>query len=544
MHDRSVAWRRWIAGVGLALGLADSASGIDRHEEHTRQFAQGPKATFAAGTYIGGPGHEELIGVATLPDGRILACGNVWGDPFTDRAPVKVLGLDALWDVPLHEPGTEYDKEGRRRPPSSDNPNRTGFMAFFKPDLSAVISITRFGYGLASITAARQMTNKTYVITGLCTAKFRGEAKKAGLLKIEPRDPQDAKMGPYSYADVEFPGDVYIACLSQDLTSLLWVWIFEGHRTAPDRVFEGAAGTVVADVRGVRSIVADGRDMVNLDKIRRMKGGSYVHKFLAVSPYDGTILFGGDHQSGTGREPWRKPIVVAYDGQGNLKYRYYDFDGPVVGHDRYRLVSDSSARVAAFAPNGELAISFWSDGGNTIVTRSPVDLDKPALDSGLGMSPWGSKGAKSYAHLVRFHPDRCDPVHYTFWGAYMAAEPNSITINGMLALRDGATAIYGGSASWLVQTPNALYAAADRPSAGRGEYVTVFGPGFKQVWFSSALAQCRPVAMAETDAGLVVASTARDGEAEGGNRPPVRAGWQMEFGGGLGDGHLLLIHRP
>jgi hypothetical protein len=536
------------AGLVAVAGLLwpGALPAQDRHEEWARHFAKGPKAELECATFFGAEGHEEFVGGASLPDGSVLVCGNSWGPSFPAAPQAQVLGLDGLWKCALHEAGMEVDKEGRPRPPSSNNPNRTGFLLFLSDDLTKMTRLVRFGWGIASISAARQMSDKTFVIAGQSTPAFRNLMKQAKASFTLPRDMANSHMGPYSYNDLELPGDVYVAKLSPDLSTFLWVWVLEAHREVPERIFEGRAGAVVFASCGVKSVSADGQNLEPL-KTRKMGGGSYVHKFLDVNPKDGTVLFGGDSQSGTGREPYRKPIVVGFTPEGETKWRLYDFDGPVVGHDNYRLVSDSSARVASFAPNGDLAIAFWSDGGNTIVNRNPVDLDRPVDSQGIGMSPWGTKGAKSYAHMVRFNPETCERVDYTFWATYTSTEPNSITIDGMLALSSRETVVWGGAASWLVQTPNAFYSAPDRPKAGRGTYFTIFEPGFKNAEFSSSLPQCAIRDAIEGRKGLVLISTARgqkDGPDAGGNEVPTRKACQATFGGGLSDGHVLLMRLP
>ena len=66
---------------------------------------------------------------------------------------------------------------------------------------------------------------------------------------------------------------------------------------------------------------------------------------VAVNPVDGTFARGGEHYSATGREPYRDPTLNIFKPDGTLLYELYNWDGPMVGLNGLRLVSDSSIRV-------------------------------------------------------------------------------------------------------------------------------------------------------------------------------------------------------
>lgn len=570
-RSRPPTLRRWRRALSLGALLANLTFGLwlappligaaragelNRHDMWVKKFAKGPKATLARATFFGGKGHEEFSGVVVLPDQRVAVYGNTWGPPFPDNPKPRVLGLDSPWDVPLNPPGLEFDKRNRPRPPEANNPNRTGFIAIYSPDLSKLESVTRFGFGLASITAARQMSDKSFVISGLCTNNFRSIAKKAKQHHIEPRPADNPRYGPYEYAGETFPGDSYVAKLSPDLSTIEWVWIFEGFRKPPSRIVEGKDGLVIAALMGSKRIyfvTADGSKATPFewkDRKNLKLGRSLQFEFLGANPVDSTLLFGGDHQSGTGQEPWRKPICVGVTPEGYMAWRVYDFDGPLVGTSHYRLVSDSSCRVANFNDEGQLAMYIWSDGGNSIATRNPIDLDRPTDSKGIGMSVWGA-GVGSYAHLVRFDPNTCDKVFYSFWASYLPggsgrtpSKPNSITVDNMLALKTGETAVTGGSASYLVQTPMNWYKLEDCPFGGRGPYVTLFNKSFTNALFSSALPEAEPTGMADNENGFIVVSSVKAPADQHGNEMPAKEALQDAFGGGKLDGHIFLMTLP
>lgn len=538
---------RWcFAPLAVFLLLAGSAAvhAQDRHAQWANRFAQGEKAEVVRATFFGGEGHEEVMGVFSLPDGRVVLYGNAWGPPFPNTPAPTVWGTNSLYDAPLHPPGMETDKKGRPQPPSPDNPNRTGFMTIYKSDLREILEIRRFGWGVANITAGTQFLDGSMVISGRATAGFRTWAESAPLLKTVPRNPENERMGPVDYAGTLVPGDVYVAKLSADLR-VEWVWLLEGHRTPPDRVFEGMNGEVVFSCHGIKRIAADGSSIINVERERGVTlGSSLILLFLAVSPRDGTIIFGGDHQSPTGREPWRKPILIGYTPEGKIKYRLYDWDGPLVGHDSLRLVSDSSVRLASFSPDGILSLYIHSDGGNSVATRNPIDLHRPVDSNGIGMSSWGA-GVGSFAHLTRFDPDTCDHVWYSLFAAYTADKPNSISVKGMHATPTGEMVIWGGSASFLVQTPNAFY-RCEMPSGGRGNFFTLFNAAFDNALFSSALPMCTTIDATDGPEGVIIVSNAygTKDDTEFENEVPILDATQPDFGGGFSDAHLLLLRLP
>lgn len=533
--------------IAVFLLATAPAHAQNRHAEWVNHFAKGEKAQLVRATFFGAGGHEEAMGVFVLPDGRVVLYGNSWGPPFPTTPAPTLWGTDSLFEAPLHPPGMETDRHGNPLPPSPDNPNRTGFLTLYKPDLDGILEVRRFGWGVANITAGRQFLDGSLVIAGRATPGFRTWASTAKQLRTVPRNPENERMGPLDYAGIPLPGDVYVAKMSADLQTVEWVWLFEGHRSPPGHVFEGMNGEVVFNCHGVKRISADGATLVNVERepVQGLDGTHVLQfHFLAVSPRDGTILYGGDHQSPTGREPWRKPILAGYTPEGRLKYRLYDWDGPLVGNDSLRLVSDSEVKHAAFSPDGMLTLNINSDGGNTVATRNPIDLDRPVDSKGIGMSTWGAD-IGAFTHFTRFDPDTCDHVWYSFFASYTREKPNSIAVEGMHALATGEMLIWGRSASYLVQTPNAFY-RSDMPSGGSGPFFTLFNADFSNALFSSILPMGRVSGAADGSQGVVVVSNtfgAKD-DTPFENAAPTKDAVQPGFGGGFSDAHILLLRLP
>lgn len=538
----------------LVLGVLFPCGGrADMHLGWHQRFKQGPKMDITAATFFGGAGSEEFLGVTVAPDESVVVAGNSWQPPLPTDAPTEVLGADGLWSVALHAEGKERDEEGNLMAPRRRNPNRTGFLVFYSPDLRKIRRVVRFGWGVASITAVEYMSDNSLIIAGLATRNFRPVAEKANLLKVYPQRRYEA-YGPYEYDGVSLPGDVYVAKLNPDLKGFAWVWIFEGHRVPPTVIHEGPNCTIVCECRTLRSITPDGQEMREVMKF--MSSGS--RNLLAVSPVDGRMVIGGEYSHPTGREPWRKPYLDLYNAEGKPHARFYEWQGPLVGADNVRLVSDSAVRGGTMLPNNDVLLYIWSDGGNTVGAWNPVDFRKPLHRSPVCMSMAGAD-VGSFCHLVRFNLDDYNDTAYTLFASVLQFKPNSVRLSRLCAARDGRVMIMGKSAGFLVQTTTRWFRATDHHEVhldadnrvvgikldkkgwphylglgGREDFSAVFSPSFSNVLWSSATAHCEHEAMRETGRGIVAVSVCLGADRKDGETPYLKenhiAGWRDFLG--------------
>ncbi len=531
----------------LVLVAAASAAADIRFVQYAKKAARSkmpmePKAA----TYFGSAGHEEFIDVYSRRDGVVVAFGNAWGPEFPDLVKPTLLGKGEWYEVSEYRGGHEMDNSGRRQNPSREYPNMSGFLAMFSPDLSKVQRVVKFDWGVATIELGIVAPDDSIYIAGRSTHNFRKFAKDhAGLYKTVEQ-PDDVKTyGKVYWEGVALPGDVYVAKLNADGTKVLWTWVFEGHRSVGNNLWLDHEGNVVVDIRGARKISPDGKKIVNMLGIhdgRRLR-------FLGVSPTDGTMIRGGDRNSGTGREPWRKPQFYIYDPQGKRVSSIYDWHPHLVGHDDYRLVSDSSVRLATYAPNGDIIFYGWSDGGNSVFTRQPVDLDRGVPHTGLGMSLWGAN-VLSACHIIRLNPKNYEVIGYTVWSTYLTGDedkPNSITVKEIEPLPDGSMAVHGGAASFLVQTPDPWYVPGDWnhklpcTPGGRGRYVTIFEPEFRNIRFSSAIPAYDVTALGAGTKDTVLVVGRSVGKQSDGQVTPVLNALQGKYAGGRYDAHIILL---
>ncbi len=539
-----------LAGGLVLAGAGQAAAG--RFEEFTKKAAAGPGLKTLAATYFGGADNEEFVDVAGQPDGTVVAFGNAWGPTFPATPAPTVFGRGKRYDCPE----TITDKKGRSVYDAA-NPNIAGMIVRYSGDLQKVLGVARFDFGVASIETGMAAGDGSLFIAGRCTeampaaagAALAGKTAQPAEESSDGKRGKEARFGPTTYQGVPFTGDVYVAKLTPDAGRIVWVHILTGLRTPPPGLFAGPQGTVIFDCNGVKRLSADGRTLSEITKA--MSEGDRV-KVHAVSPADGSFLHGGDRNTHTNKEPWRQPFLNCFDATGNRVWRIWDWDPKSVGADAKKLQSDSACRAAVWAPNGDIIVGGWSDGGNSVFTREIKDVDKglPKGTPGFGMSAWGMKGANSLAYLMRFDPKTFQMKAWTLWVSYVpqnpaepksGGNPNFASIRHLLMLPDGSVAFAGQAATGLIQTPQAWFTYPPEGKSG-GHYVAVFSGDFTNLEFSSYVPGCEVGGLGLAKSGLVVAGRSEGKDGAGNASPAVNA--VQKACGGKGDGHLILLELP
>jgi hypothetical protein len=526
------------------IAASASATLAGRYEQYTKMAAKTEDMKPAAATFFGGEDPEEFVAVGVLPDERIVAFGNAWGPTF--ESPKKPLvmgkgkhrGLEAI----------TTDRKGRKKV-ARQSPDAAGMIVVYKPGLKGLDKVARFDWGVASLsTGAVSTDGKGLILAGRCTDAFKTVGKYAKVQR-GVKTPGGGKFGPYKYDGVTVGGDVFVMRVDAKSAKPEWVVLLQGHRRPADEIYQDEKGNVYVEINGVKRISADGKDVTDLWG----KGFGGRVGLRAVDPESGAIYYGGDRNTNTGREPWRQPYLHKISSEGEKIWTTWAWNPKRVGSDKYRLVSDSAAREGAVAPNGDILVVGWSDGGNSVFTRQPYDLDKPAKNKGLGMSSWGMKNANSLAYILRLDPKTQEQKAWTLWLAYIPDDfnsprhrnaPNGCNIKEITVLRDESIGIVGGAATGLIQTPHSFFKYQRDGGKFGGPYVAVLGPKLSRIRYSSYLPGCHDLALAPTKDGVAVTSRSDGGGGRMG-KTPVGAGpgrpLQEKFGGGTFDAHILLI---
>jgi hypothetical protein len=537
-----------------SLLIAVTTAHAGRFEGLTARFSKGEKMTPVAATFFGGTGAEEFVDVGQLPDGTIVAFGNSSGPDFPAVPKPVVLGTGKHRGLPATTD----------RGIAEQNPDLAGMIVFYDSKLSRVLKTVRFDWGVASFSlGAVSEDGQALFVAGRCTEAFRALAKSAKSFHIEPfvappppdpkarRAPKPPAVGPYTYQGVTCPGDVFVARFSPAGDKLDWVWVFEGLQQPPEKMWTDKEGALYFDVRGLRRITADGQkaELVNA------RSSSGTAKWLAVDPQDGGLLFGGDRNTHTGHQPYRQPYLYKFDAKGEKLWTLWEPNPKecACGGTGNGLCSDSSARGVVIGPTGDIVVMGWSDGGNSVFTRQPTNWREGAGKSALGMEAWGMKGASSLAYLMVIDPRTFQQKAWTLWLAYLPdnfatpssrGAPNGANILRICGLVDGSVGFTGGTATGLIQTPNAFYKP---PTDGRkygGTYLAVMTEKMDDLLFSSCLPGCEEVSLAHTKRGVVAASRSRGQNTDDPPAPsPTLNALQPKCQGEF-DGHILLLDLP
>jgi hypothetical protein len=533
-----------------------------RFEEFTKKASAGQGLKTLAATYFGGPGVEEFVACGGQADGTVIAFGNAWGPAFPAAPAPLVVGKGKRYDVP----DSTTDSKGRAVFDRA-NPNVAGTIVRYSADLQRIVGVTRFDWGVASIETGL-VAPDGLLIAGRCAEGFVSAIRGAPVVRTAlPADdqpaadaaatgtskkkskPKEPKFGPTTYQGAPVTGDVYVAKMTPDASRFVWVHLLQGLRTPAARLFADKGGAIVVDCNGVKRISADGRTLTAVTP--NMSEGDRV-KVLAVNPADGTILHGGDRNTHTNKEPWRQPFLNLFDAAGQRLWRIWDWDPKSVGADAKKLQSDSACRAGAFAPNGDIVVGGWSDGGNSVFTRTIKDVDTPLAKGtpGYGMSCWGMKGANSLGYLMRFDPKTFQVKAWTLWVSYVpqnpsdpksGGNPNFANLKRIEMLPDGSVFWFGQAATGLIQTPQAWFQYTEGGKSG-GYYVAVFSGDFTNLVFSSYVPACEVQGLGQTKTALLVAGRSA-GKDDNGNASPVANAVQKTFGGAQ-DGHVILLELP
>jgi hypothetical protein len=511
------------------LVLVATARSDTRYHQYCKK-AKGSNGAVkpAAVTYFGGTGVELFTDAAILEDGSVLAVGNACGPDFPAVPGLTVLGGDR----PVA--GSPF-RDAEQKKLDDAYAGMAGFVIRFSPDLMEVRGGFRFGFGAATATASTIAGDGTVYLSGRLSPVFRKEI--AGTVKqcrvVTP--PEGVKAG---------GNDLYLARFPAGGSRPAWVVIFE-QAERPSAAWERRVGRQAGVHAGLRS--PEELALVAYNRLYVMKtDGSALRELAptgggvlwAVDPRDGTSYIGGDENTRTGREPWRRPFLRTIDRAGNRTGEIWRWDSRRVGTDAYRLVSDSSVRSLVSLPDGHLVVAGWSDGGNSVFNRQPADLDARAdYRTGFIDSLWGA-GVGSFSRIMRVDGGDRALRAGTIWCSFSTSrnKPNSLWIDDLAVLEDGRIAVTGRSAWALVETPDAWIRCF--PEGTSGAYLAVFSPDLGDLLFSTVLPGVtgRP-ALAVRGTKVLVAAAAKEPVPLGSSSP----GRGLQAGpGGAWDGLLLV----
>ena len=508
----------------LSLSLA-GAQETRYHQLSRRAKGSGGAVRIVSATWLGGPGAEELVATCWQPGGTLLAVGNAWGP---DLPGARVFGPDGYRDAPV------WADEAKRRLDRA-NPNLAGCLWRLSADLSRADTVVRLGWGTGVVTSAAVGGDGAVYLGGLGRDALLNWARSQPGSRQQP--PDTAAAG---------GSHLFLMRLSADLARVDWITTFErAERQAAD-VERPVGGRV-----GLRFRFTAERDLVAqaYGRLYRLDAGNGAARELATlrggvllsaDPASGRIYCGGDENTNTGREPWRRPFLTACDRNGTLLWQAWRWDAKRVGGDEYRLVSDSSVR-GLLPLDGDRALTWgWSDGGNSVFLRQPTDLDQRASFAGsFCESLWGA-GVGSFGWLMTLDTAKVQTLAGTNVAAFFPTRdrPNSSRIDGACRLSGGRLAVVGSSAFAFVETPDAW--VKTYPDGAGGAYFAIYSESLGDLLFGSLLPGIEsPLALARRDGRVAVVGTGVQPVDPAAKQPPLASGVQTSLRGPA-DGYVLV----
>jgi hypothetical protein len=519
------------------------AAGDYEREVPTGRFVQYSNAAkgdegriqVTAATFFGGTNAEERFEFGDfLPGGSVLVGGNFAALDFAAAGKPVVLGNDPAADA--YPDIVTTDSRGRTR---VDQPRRTPVLVQFSPKLDKVVSVVRLPW------AAGTAGGMTLGADGAVYLTLAPGPHVEGLAGAIPKTQVVENPGAVEYAKQKQrePGpDTLVLRLAPDRARIDWAVRFKHTGVAVHRRPDG--GLLVKRYADLFFIKPDG----TVDDGPKLETS---HSMLAVSPVDGSMYFGGDYHSGTGREPYRNPWLRKVGADGKLQWTAYDWTGPVVGTDRFRLVSDSSIRDARVGQDGNLILKGWSDGGNSVLCCQPYDLRKGVDTDSFAGSIWGA-GALSVSYFLLMD---AETMHVSGGGRFQSYlpysdRPNSIFTKDYGTLASGDVAFTGSSAMGLIETWDAWvtpwyveYRTNEYARCKGGAFFAIFTPDFKRLRFSSVVPGADSLGQAIRGETVLLYGACQERHSAYGHTNPalVKNALQAGHGGGRLDAYVMLI---
>jgi hypothetical protein len=533
------------AQLVLLLAITSSVCADTRFDEFTKKNASPtePVRVLSAGL-LGGSGTEWLASGGFQPDGTIVLAGVALGPVLDLGVKETVIGKDAAITAPEQmakkdkKGNPELDKEGKpkKEPFAWKHGNATAFITRVSSDLMTIKSVTRLAWKSGGLTSAVVDAAGNIFIAGPATDSI---VSLVGDVQELPPPAEDSKRNGCTHS--------YVARLTPDAGKIVWVRHLKGASDAPSLTLD-AQGRLHLHGPDFRVLDATGKQLSSIP----IPGGA--GGFAAVNPVDGTIARGGEHHWSTGREPWRCPTLNIHKPDGALLYQLYDWGGPFVGLNNLRLVSDTAIRGVTYDAQGNLLFHAWSDGGNSVALREPMDIRTNAKMNGLGFSAWGA-GVLSLAYVVKVDTKTWKVIGGTPWMAYQksANKPNSSRIYALAPAIDGSICFAGDSTHGLIQTGNAI--GGGEPG---GPFIALLNSDATALRFCSAMPACAQTIVDDSSAdharwgivsgklngkpvALFLSGAAEKNNSYDQNPPPAVNSRQLKFGGGATDGYALLL---
>lgn len=492
-----------------------------------------------ASTYFGGPGNEVFHYAAFRSDFSILMASHLREHDFLDAKLIRVIGTDPPADA--YPPVDVKDRRGRTY---TDYPRNTLVFIHYAKDLAAIAGVHRFPWGAGTSINICQNDSDGLLVSGRAGVHFDTWAKdlKCPVKVIE----NPAAVAAAEKAKQPLPQDGFVIQLDKDFRPV-WLVRFKHLITKAFLLNNGKVLTLPQD-QILRYILSDG----TVEQGAKVEAGG---QGMTVDPRNGDMYFYGSYRSATGLEPYVCPFLHKANADGSLAWTGYGWGGPLAGVDQLRLVSDSSIKMVQVKPNGSLAISAWSDGGNTVLARQPYDIRKEVPTAGFAGSLWGASGQTvRIVNLIRMDGDTMEVKSRSNFSAYSPTSniPLITNVYSVHETDSGDVAITGSCGPGLIETHDAwitpwyIRSRLDEDAEGsRGIFFALFKPDFSTLRMSTRVPNFSGLQVTGRGDKLLIYScaTKKFDDSPSGKQASsalVVKAVQPVFGGGL-DGMVIMV---
>lgn len=470
-------------------------------------------------SWLGGPFDDEIVAAAIAADGTIVLAGNGIGLQF-DNVKTASIGPAGIFDKEAAPPSRDPKKKNRAK---WQHPSTHGFLVRLSPDGQKVLSCSRFGYGMATI-------RKMYL-----------DAR--GNIFLLAHAVQGIDLG-----DGKAEKGAFVAMLTPDgakLTRSIH------HSGVLDFGVDGNGEVVVLTKAKMTRYAADGKTQkwtVNWKAHGDNRPGA-----MTVSPDTGIAAVTGYGMTHTGKEPYKDPYGYGFDRQGKLLWSLWNPDPRKEKAASFStealktngLMADTTGHAASPGANGKICFMLFADGGNTVCTRDPLDVDRPldksVFDGVFQNGPgYGFKGASKSSVIFRIDARTGKLEKGTWMTAWLdKAHANGLSLDAAASDDQGRQFLIGNSA-YGCPTKEPWYVCKEGGYKGGG-FLAVMDADFKMLqcgYFPASRIGCVSV----RGNCLVIAGDAKQYEDDQAKREArVFKPLQKQFGGGDKDGYFAIF---
>jgi hypothetical protein len=274
--------------------------------------------------------------------------------------------------------------------------------------------------------------------------------------------------------------------------------------------------------------------------------GNNVPGGMAVCPKTGVAVVVGYGMTHTGREPWKDPYAYGFSRGGKQLWKLWDPDPRkqvAASHGGNGLMADTTGKVARAWGDGQILLSLYADGGNSVCTRSPADPDQPigpevyegVFQAGPGH---GFKGASKTSVAFRADAATGKLERGTWMCAWISPQrANGLGIEDAAADETGRVYLVGGSASGCPTKDPWFH---DTTGYQGGGFLGILDADFRMLqcgFFQQTDVRC----VAARCGYVVIAGLAQFNPKDPNHPLQVHQPLQDDLGGGEADGYFAIF---